>query len=150
MRHLARGLAVLGLMGLAGGIGMAQATKTAAPAPKAAVKGKSEAKAEVPAGYRTLTGTIAEINAGDQKLKVELPEAGAKGARAAQGWMLGLGKQTLLLRAGKNGQFSMINFDELAKGQTIQAAVDLEGDADKSHRAWWMITYPAGTTPPGR
>ena len=155
MRHLARGLAMLAFLAGPASIAAAQATKPAPTPTKPAAKAeKAEAKpsAEMKSsgGFRTLTGTIGEIQAGGKTLTVELPEAGAKGARAAQTWTLATGKQTLMLRAGKNGQYSTIEFDGLAKGETVQAVAELEADADKSHRAWWLIAYPAGTTPPAR
>ena len=142
MRTLAQRLATLALIAAVPSIGLAQATK--------AVATPSKGKAEAPASFRTLTGTIGEVEAGHQRLTLVLPEAGPKGARAAQSWTLGLGKQTLLLRANKNGQYSTIDFNDLAKGETIQVVADLEADADKAHRAWWLISYPSGTTPPAR
>jgi hypothetical protein len=84
------------------------------------------------------------------------PEAAAKprakGKEASgQSWLLSLGRQTLLLRAGKNNQFATIEFAELKKGDSVQAVVSLQADpTDRSHTAWWLVVYPAGTTPPSR
>ena len=158
MRSLAQGLVVCSLIAGFSTVASAQATKTVPPPAKPATKPdtkttpKMEPKTEgkTPAGFRTLTGTIADIQAGGQLLTLQLPEAGTKGARAAQNWTLGLGKQTLVLRAGKNGQFSTIEMDALTKGETVQVVAELEADAEKTHRAWWLIAYPAGTTPAPR
>ncbi|WP_435017309.1 hypothetical protein TA3x_004915 [Tundrisphaera sp. TA3] len=155
MHILARGLATLALIVGPASIGMAQATKTvpppAGPRPtttKERVTKTVEVGEAKSGGFRTLTGTIGEITPGAKTLSLVLPEAGAKGARAAQTWGLATGKQTLLMKAGKNGQFTTIDFDGLAKGETIQAVAELETDAGKMHRTWWLIVYPAGTTPP--
>ena len=155
MHTLARGLATLALIVGPTSIGMAQTTKTvptpAKPGATTTTERKTsqavvgEAKAS---GFRTLTGTIGEITPGAKTLSLVLPEAGAKGARASQTWSLATGKQTLLMRAGKNGQYTTIEFDALAKGETVQAVAELETDAEKMHRTWWLIAYPTGTTPP--
>lgn len=156
MRTLALGLLTLSLAAGPAAPGRAQAPKTA-PTPvrpadkeKAKEKEKAEEKAMAPGGFRTLNGTIGEVSGGGKSLKVTLPEAGAKGARAAQTWDLSLGKQTLVLRAGKNGQYSTIEMGDLAKGETIQAVAELAADGEGAHRTWWLITLPAGTTPPAR
>jgi hypothetical protein len=105
------------------------------------------------ATYRTLTGTVSEIGAGDKMVTVEIaPEAAAKAkSSGGQAWILSAGNQTLLLRAGKNGQYASIDFGDLKKGETVQSVVTLQADpTDHSHTAWWLVVYPAGTTPPGR
>jgi hypothetical protein len=122
-----------------------------------AQEAKKGAQAPATATHRTLTGTVSDLGAGDKTVTIEIvSEAAAKAkakAKSSAGpkWILSVGNQTLLLRAGKNGQFSTIEFGDLQKGDTAQAVVSLQADAsDRSHTAWWLVVYPAGTTPPGR
>lgn len=151
MRSLAPALLLLTLGFASATTAVAQAPKTApipTPAkPSEKAKEKEEPKSMGPGGYRTLVGTIGEISGGGKSITLVLPEAGTKGARAAQNWNLSLGKQTLMLRANKNGQYSTIEADALAKGETVQVVAELDTDAEKAHRAWWLISLPAGTTP---
>ena len=99
------------------------------------------------ATYRTLTGKVTDVKAGEQSVTVEAGE----GAKRAQTWLLGIGRQTLLLRAGRNNQYSALDLSELKKGDTVQAVVNLVADpTDRSHASWWLVVYPAGVTPPAR
>jgi len=102
--------------------------------------------------YRTLTGKITDVKASDQMVTVEIPGGGAsKSSARGQSWVLSVGKQTLLLRAGRNGQFTTIELGDLHKGETVQGVVELEADpSDKSHTGWWLVVYPAGTKPTPR
>ncbi len=145
MRRLMVGLAAMALTATIGGIGAAQVPK--AGSKPARVESKA-ARATPADSHRTLTGTVETVQAAQQTLSVKLPEATA---RPASTWVVGVGKQTLLLRAGRNGQFSAIEFADLARGETVQAVVNLEADpGDRSHRAWWLVAYPAGTRPAER
>ena len=138
MRATFRGVAVLIVLGLAGAQAPAQVAKKDAPA------GPS-------GGYRTLTGKISEMDPGGRSVTVHIGNGGGKAAAKGQSWILQLGRQTLILRAGRNGQYSMIEPAELKKGDTVQSVVDLGADpADHSHRAWWVVVYPPGTSPPSR
>lgn len=102
------------------------------------------------ATYRTLTGKIVDLKPSDQLLTINL-EPGKTAKAKAQTWVLSVGNQTLLLRAGRNGQFASIEFGDLKKGETIQAVAALEADpSDKSHYTWWLVHYGAGTVPPSR
>lgn len=104
---------------------------------------KTSAKAAGAASHRTLTGKLGAVKEGGQSLTMDVAEG------AAKSWTLGVGKQTLLLTANKNGQYSRIEAGDLKKGDTAQAVVDLAADgAGGSHKAWWLIVYPNGTTPP--
>jgi hypothetical protein len=106
--------------------------------------------------YRTLTGKVGEIKAADQTFTIDLGASAeakpkAKGKAAGQTWLVSLGNQTLLLRSGKNNQFSTIELADLKAGDTVQAVVTLQADpTDRSHTAWWLVLYPAGTMPPAR
>ena len=106
--------------------------------------------------YRTLTGKVGEIKASDQSLTIEVGSAAeakpkAKSKAPSQTWLLGVGKQTLLLRAGRNNQFATIELGDVKAGETVQAVVTLQADlSDRSHTAWWLVVYPAGVTPPTR
>jgi hypothetical protein len=115
------------------------------------------------ASYRTLTGKVTEIAAADKLVTVELAGEAAPRSKAkekekekdkeagGQSWLLSLGRQTLLLRAGKNNQFSALEFADIQKGDSIQAVASLAAEpADRSHTAWWLVVYPAGTTPANR
>jgi hypothetical protein len=119
------------------------------------------------ASYRTLTGKVSDLNAGDQMVTLDIASEAAAKPKAkgkdkdkdkgkdkeagGQSWVLSLGRQTLLLRAGKNNQYAAIEFGELQKGDSVQAVVSLQAESsDRSHTAWWLIVYPAGTTPPSR
>ena len=109
------------------------------------------------ASYRTLTGKVTELDAGEKLVTIEAAsEAGATPkAKAKEGggqtWLLSLGRQTLMLRAGKNNQFATIEPGDLQKGDTVQAVASLQaGSSDRSHTAWWLVVYPAGTSPPSR
>jgi hypothetical protein len=103
--------------------------------------------------YRTLNGTVSEVVAADKMVKVELAAASPAKDKSSSGqaWTLSVGHQTLLLRAGKNGQLAPIDFGDLKPGETIQAVATLQADpSDHSHTAWWLVVYPAGTTPTDR
>jgi hypothetical protein len=109
------------------------------------------------ASYRTLTGKVSDLDPGDKMVTIEAAsEAVAKPKTKAkegggQSWLLSVGRQTLLLRAGKNNQFATLEFADLQKGDSVQAVASLQADSsDRSHTAWWLIVYPAGTTPPSR
>jgi hypothetical protein len=124
------------VLALAAPWGLAQATK----------KGSAR-----PAGpsYRTLTAKVAESKKADAMLTLSVTDQEAKAKQAS--WVVSVGKQTLLLRAGRNGQYATIDFDDLKKGDTVQAVVALEADpGDKAHTAWWLVQYPPGMTPPAR
>lgn len=110
-----------------------------------------------PASYRTLTGKVSDIKPADQTLTIEVnPTPGetkpkAKGKAASPSWLLSVGRQTLLLRAGRNNQFTTIELADVKAGDTVQAVATLPADpADRSHTAWWLVVYPTGTTPPAR
>ncbi|MBX6314635.1 MAG: hypothetical protein IRY99_17230 [Isosphaeraceae bacterium] len=139
MRAAIRGLAVLALVGLIAATVMGQAAK------KGGRTGPS---------YRTLTGKVTEVKPVEMMVTVEIGgPAGKTAAKKAggQSWVLSIGRQTLLLRAGRNGQLTMAEFGELKTGETVQAVADLQADPeDRSHTAWWLVIYPTGTTPPER
>ena len=102
------------------------------------------------ASYRTLTGKIMDLKAGEQLVTINV-EAGKTSKAKGQTWILSVGNQTLLLQAGRNGQYSAMEFGDLKKGETIQAVAALEADpSDKSHNTWWLVHYGVGTTPPAR
>jgi hypothetical protein len=101
--------------------------------------------------YRTLMGKVMDVKAADQMLTVNVASTTGKAAKGGQEWVLSVGKQTLLMRAGKNGQYSMVEFGDVQKGETVQAVVELQADpTDKSHATWWLVAYPTGTMPPER
>jgi len=145
MRRTFTWIAVLAIATVAGSVVHAQDAK------KAVRSGAS---------YRTLTGKVIDLNAGDQMVTLDVAlEAEAKPkpkkAKAKEGsgqsWVLSVGRQTLLLRAGKNNQLATIEFGELQKGDNVQAVASLQAESsDRSHTAWWLIVYPTGTTPPSR
>lgn len=108
-----------------------------------------------PASYRTLTGKVGDIKPADRTLTIEVNPAPGEGkpkAKASgQSWLLSVGRQTLLLRAGRNDQYTTIGLADLKAGDTVQAVATLRADpADRSHIAWWLVVYPTGTTPPAR
>ena len=104
---------------------------------------KTSAKAVGGASHRTLIGKLGAVKEGGQSLTMDVA------AGAVKSWTLGVGKQTLLLTANKNGQYSLIQPGDLKQGDIAQAVVDLAADgAGGSHKAWWLIVYPAGVTPP--
>ena len=130
-------------LSLACGVGMSALSQT----PKKPSGGKKTSPT-----YRTLTGKVEDLKAGERMLTigVEASRSGPGVARA-QSWILAVGNQTLLLRAGKNGQYSTIEFADLKNGEMVQAVAALEADpTDKSHNAWWLVHYPTGTKPPAR
>lgn len=137
MRRLVPTLAATAIvLALAAPWGLAQSSK------------KGSAKPSGPS-YRTLTAKVAEARKADATLTLSVADADAKAKQAS--WVVSVGRQTLLLRAGRNGQYATIEFDELKKGDTVQAIVALEADpADRSHAAWWLVQYPPGMTPPAR
>lgn len=108
-----------------------------------------------PVSYRTLTGKVGDIKPADRTLTIEVNpapgEAKPKAKASGQSWLLSVGRQTLLLRAGRNDQYTTIGLAELKAGDTVQAVATLRADpADRSHIAWWLVVYPTGTTPPAR
>lgn len=108
-----------------------------------------------PASYRTLTGKVGDIKPADRTLTIEVNpapgEAKPKAKASVQSWLLSVGRQTLLLRAGRNDQYTTIGLADLKVGDTVQAVATLRADpADRSHIAWWLVVYPTGTTPPTR
>jgi hypothetical protein len=102
--------------------------------------------------YRTLTGKVAEIKSRDGMLTVDVGAATGKAAKkAGQAWVLSVGRQTLLMRAGRNGQFSPTELTDVKTRDMVQAVASLEADpTDRSHVTWWLVVYPEGTTPPTR
>lgn len=107
------------------------------------------------ASYRTLTGKVGDIKPADRTLTIEVNpapgEAKPKAKASGQSWLLSVGRQTLLLRAGRNDQYTTIGLADLKAGDTVQAVATLRADpADRSHIAWWLVVYPTGTTPPAR
>lgn len=109
---------------------------------------KGGGRSSAAASYRTLTGKITDVKANEQLVTIE---AGAEGAKRTQTWVVNAGRQTLLLRAGKNNQFAEIVVGDLKKGDVVQSVVSLQADpADQSHTGWWLVVYPPGTTAPAR
>jgi hypothetical protein len=99
------------------------------------------------ATYRTLTGKVTDVKAGEQSVTVDA----AEGAKGSQAWVLSVGRQTLLLRAGRNNQYAAAELGELKKGDTVQAVANLVADpADRTHATWWLVVYPEGVKPPTR
>lgn len=110
--------------------------------------GKKGGRTAASASYRTLTGKVTEVKAGEQSVTVD---ASAEGAKGSQTWLLSVGRQTLLLRAGRNNQYAATELGELKKGDTVQAVVNLVADpTDRTHASWWLVVYPAGVTPLAR
>ncbi len=106
-------------------------------------------KADTTASFRVLTGTITEVASGMATVEIGKAEAASK--KAGQEWKLAFGKPTLVLRAGKNGQYATIEVDEIKKSDVIQAVVEIKANPDdRSHAALWLVVYPSGTTPPSR
>ena len=107
-------------------------------------------KADTTASFRVLTGTITEVASGMATVEIGKAEPSSKKA-AGQEWKLAFGKPTLVLRAGKNGQYATIEVDEIKKSDVIQAVVEVKANPDdRSHAALWLVVYPSGTTPPSR
>lgn len=130
------------------GIGVVAVVVLSAPVAEAQTGKKGGGRSTAAASYRMLTGKITEIKANDHLVTIE---AGAEGAKRTQTWVVSAGRQTLLLRAGKNNQFATIALEDLKKGDSIQTVVSLQTDpADQSHTGWWLVVYPPGTTAPAR
>ncbi len=91
--------------------------------------------------HRNLTGKLGAVKDGGQVVTLEVPEG------AVKSWPLAVGKQTLIMTANKNGQFSRMEPGDLKKGETAQAMVAVTADGE-THKTWWLIVFPAGTTPP--
>ena len=110
--------------------------------------GKKGGGRSAAATYRTLTGKVTDVKADEQLVTIE---AGTDGAKRSQTWVVSAGRQTLLLRAGKNNQYGAIALGDLKKGDAVQAVVSLQANpSDQSHAAWWLVLYPPGTSAPAR